>query len=191
LPVKLIIFDNFGVICHEAAPFWFPKYFSAEDSVRIKNDIVTKGDLGEISAEEMYKTISDMIDNAETPQQIEDSWFELAQRNPEMIELIRETRKKYKTALLSNAVEGLLERIYTERELDELFDFRAISYIEHIAKPDEKFYRLLLDRANVKPEEAVFIDDNPANIRAAQALGIKGIVFTDCEGLKKELSLLG
>lgn len=190
LAIRLIIFDNFGVICHEAAPFWFPKYFSEEDSVRIKNDIVTKGDWGEISASEMYNDISKMINYAESPEQIENSWLELARKNPDMIALIRETKKKYKTALLSNAVEGLLERIYTPKEFEELFDYTAISYIEHIAKPDERFFNLLLDRAGIRPEEAFFIDDNSANIRAAEALGIKGVVFTDCETLKKVLSSL-
>jgi FMN phosphatase YigB (HAD superfamily) len=37
----------------------------------------------------------------------------------------------------------------------------------------------------------VFIDDNKENIASAERLGIKGIVFTDTESLKQDLSSMG
>ena len=39
----------------------------------------------------------------------------------------------------------------------------------------------------VKPVEAVFIDDTPEHVEAAQELGIHGIVFTTAEALNNEL----
>lgn len=189
MSTKLIIFDCFGVICHESAPFWLPRYFSEAESVEIKSTIVKQADWGEISSAEMYRVISKKINGAESPQEIEDNWVALAVKNPDTVALIKELRGQYKTALLSNAVEGLLERLFTPEEMDELFDCRAISYIEHTAKPGEAIYRLVLERAGVQPEESVFIDDNPANVAAAEALGIRGILFTDCAALRKELGL--
>lgn len=189
MSTKLIIFDCFGVICHESAPFWLPRYFSAEESAFLKNTLIRQADWGEIPSAVMYRTISEKINGAESPEEIEDNWVALAKKDPETIAIIKDARKKYKTALLSNAVEGLLERLFTEAELDELFDCRAISYIEHTAKPGEAFFRLILERAGVAPEEAVFIDDNPANVAAAEALGIHAILFTDCATLRKELNL--
>lgn len=73
-----------------------------------------------------------------------------------------------------------------------LFDrFRAIvvSGDEKLVKPDPAIYRLALDRFGLAPEEAVFIDDNAANIAAAAALGIHAIPFVDAESLRD--SLLG
>ncbi len=39
----------------------------------------------------------------------------------------------------------------------------------------------------VQPSEALLLDDRPENIRAAEALGIHGILFTTPEALAPEL----
>ncbi len=51
--------------------------------------------------------------------------------------------------------------------------------MERACKPEEKIYRALLDRYALRPEETVFIDDNPENIAAANRFGIRGVIFTD------------
>ena len=46
---------------------------------------------------------------------------------------------------------------------DEFFSLCTgivISAHEHVKKPDEKVYRLLLDRYNLNAEECLFIDDH-------------------------------
>ena len=43
-------------------------------------------------------------------------------------------------------------------------------------KPDPESFRIVLDYVNIKPGKAVFVDDNPENVRAAEALGMKGII---------------
>ena len=43
----------------------------------------------------------------------------------------------------------------------------------------------------MNPEETVFLDDMPANIKAAKECGLHGIVFRSLEQAKKELELLG
>jgi 2-haloacid dehalogenase len=51
---------------------------------------------------------------------------------------------------------------------------------------------LLLNRFNINPSQAVFIDDNVRNIKGAEAAGIEGIQFESPQQLlsaliKKEL----
>ena len=58
-------------------------------------------------------------------------------------------------------------------------------------KPFPEFYKLLLNRYNVKPEETIFIDDNLRNVKAAEALGIKSIYFKEPLGLDLELKRIG
>ena len=75
-----------------------------------------------------------------------------------------------------------------------LFDrFRSIvvSGDERLVKPDPAIYRLALDRFGLKAEEAVFVDDNAANIAGAAALGIHAILFEGAEPLRAELVRLG
>jgi putative hydrolase of the HAD superfamily len=43
----------------------------------------------------------------------------------------------------------------------------------------------------VAAHEAIFIDDIPANIAAARALGIDGILFTTVEQLRRDLEARG
>ncbi|RYY59649.1 MAG: HAD family phosphatase, partial [Chitinophagaceae bacterium] len=58
-------------------------------------------------------------------------------------------------------------------------------------KPFPEFYQRLLDRYNVKPEDAVFIDDNFRNVEAARKMGIESIHFTSPDNLREELKRLG
>jgi len=73
----------------------------------------------------------------------------------------------------------------------EWFDGIVLSGEERVIKPDPRIFRILLDRYRIAPEEAVFIDDNPANAAAADALGIHGIHFRSPPELRRELETLG
>lgn len=70
------------------------------------------------------------------------------------------------------------------------FDGIVVSGEEGVIKPDPRIFRILLDRYRIAAEEAVFIDDNPANAAAAAALGIHGIHFRSPEQLRRELAAL-
>ena len=71
------------------------------------------------------------------------------------------------------------------------FDGIVVSGNEGVIKPDPRIFRILLDRYRIAPQEAVFIDDNPANAEAATTLGIHGIHFRSPEHLRRELETLG
>lgn len=72
-----------------------------------------------------------------------------------------------------------------------LFDGIVVSGQEGMVKPDPKLYQTLLERYDVDPARAVFIDDNKANVVAAEALGIHGIHFHAPAQLRAELVALG
>ena len=75
-----------------------------------------------------------------------------------------------------------------------LFDrFRdvVVSGTEKLMKPDPAIYALALARFGLEPHEAVFIDDNRANIDAAAAMGIHALHFTDEATLRPKLRALG
>ncbi|WP_322964608.1 HAD family hydrolase [Sphingomonas fuzhouensis] len=75
-----------------------------------------------------------------------------------------------------------------------LFDrFRdiVVSGDEKLVKPDPAIYTLALNRFGLTPGQAVFIDDNQANIEAAAALGIHALHFTDVATLRPQLRELG
>lgn len=49
---------------------------------------------------------------------------------------------------------------------------------------------MALERLGCKPQEAIFIDDNPNYVKAAETLGIKGLVYRDFETFKNDLERL-
>jgi 2-haloacid dehalogenase len=74
-----------------------------------------------------------------------------------------------------------------------LFDrFRdiVVSGDEDLTKPDPAIYHLALDRFGIAAEDAVFVDDRADNVAAADALGIHGVLFTDADVLRADLSRL-
>lgn len=73
----------------------------------------------------------------------------------------------------------------------DLFDGIVVSGEEKMIKPDPQLYWTLLERYDIDPQRAVFIDDNASNVQAAQALGIHGIHFHSPAQLRGELVALG
>ena len=67
------------------------------------------------------------------------------------------------------------------------FDGRVVSGEEKTRKPFPDFYQRLLNRYNVNPAEALFIDDNLRNVKAAETLGIASIHFQSPSQLKEEI----
>ena len=73
----------------------------------------------------------------------------------------------------------------------ELMDGYILSFREHVIKPDPEIYRRLLERYDICPEEAVFLDDTLKNVEGAERLGIRGIHFRNLGQAKEELEKLG
>ena len=67
----------------------------------------------------------------------------------------------------------------------------VVSGSEKTRKPFKPIYEIILNRYNLKPERAVFIDDNPLNVAGARALGIHAIQFKNSQQLTNELNHLG
>ena len=63
----------------------------------------------------------------------------------------------------------------------------VVSGEEGILKPDPAIYQVLLDRNGLIASDCIFIDDSQANIDAAIALGIDGILFTEPEDLARAM----
>jgi putative hydrolase of the HAD superfamily len=93
-----------------------------------------------------------------------------------LVDFLRSLRPALKVGLISNAFSGL--RGWTiEHKIDDAFDDMTISAEFGIAKPDPRIYRRALDNLNVRPEEAIFVDDVPANIEAAKEIGMYTVLF--------------
>ncbi len=108
----------------------------------------------------------------------------------ELMDYIRALRPRYRTALLSNAWPDL-RRILQERwRILDAFDEVIISAEVGLMKPDPRIYHLAVERLGVTPTQAVFIDDFPLNVRAAQDCGLHAIRFRNPAQARAELEQL-
>ncbi len=82
---------------------------------------------------------------------------------------------------------------FRAREAEFFAPFRdvVVSGDEKLVKPEAAIYRLALDRFGLRAEEAVFVDDNAANVEGANAVGIHGLLFTGEPQLRADLRGLG
>lgn len=71
------------------------------------------------------------------------------------------------------------------------FNGLVVSGEEGLVKPEAALYRRLLDRHGLEAERCLFIDDVPANVEAARALGFRTHHFTAPETLASDLEILG
>ena len=108
----------------------------------------------------------------------------------ELVETIRALHARYKTGLLSNALADLRQLINERWKIADAFDELLISAELGLMKPDERIYRLALERLGVEPQQAVFIDDFTRNIEAARKLNLNTIHFRNPAQAKAELEAL-
>ena len=107
---------------------------------------------------------------------------------PGMEALVKDLKAKgYRVFGLSNwSVEtfALVRPVYP---VLDLMEDMVISGVEHVMKPDRRIFELALKRFGIEASETVFIDDNPNNVKAANEVGIRGILFQSRERLLSEL----
>ncbi|MEO1062471.1 MAG: HAD family phosphatase [Actinomycetota bacterium] len=116
--------------------------------------------------------------------------FAGARPHPAVAERARELAAAgYRLAILTNNVREWHE--WRSNVPLDVFDVVIDSSEVGLRKPDPAIYELVLSRLGVGAEQAVFLDDHPTNVEAAQALGMGGVVVTaDLDGALAELDQL-
>ncbi len=105
---------------------------------------------------------------------------------PEMFSMVSALHQNgYRTALLSNT-EVPAMRFFHSLQYD-MFDVTVFSCVEAVTKPDERIYRVTLDRLGTQPEQTAFIDDKQEFIDGAKRLGIEAIIFRHIAQAQDEL----
>lgn len=93
--------------------------------------------------------------------------------------------------IISNFGDEFWEQFRPTQTIFDRFDGLIISGKEKLAKPDPAIYALALDRFGVNAADALFIDDNAANVDAANAVGIASHLFADAPTARVWLSSHG
>lgn len=98
--------------------------------------------------------------------------------------------KGYGTYLLSNYPKRLWQCHLDNAPFMKYLDGAVVSWQEGCGKPDEQFYRILLERYSLDPDQCLFLDDRPDNTAEAEKLGIHTITLDTPRQRAKAVSYL-
>ena len=112
--------------------------------------------------------------------------------NPEVCELIPKLRGRYRILLGSNT-NAIHARQFLKQFAGVLghFDALVLSHEIGTRKPDADFFWHCQRLARANANECVFVDDMPANIEGARAIGFHAVHYRPGENLAEKLRGLG
>ena len=103
-------------------------------------------------------------------------WYKNLYVNEDIVEIAKKLKaQSYNIYVLSNMAKATYEYLKSI-EFFKLCNGIVISAYENVKKPDERIFKILLERYNLKAEECLFIDDDDTNrsYSMANELGILG-----------------
>ena len=142
-------------------------------------DMSKSSDYGYISHEAYVQRVSEMTEK--TTDEIEEIMRADHVRNEPLVAYVRSLHPQYKVGLLSNVGRGVMSQLFSSEEQRELFDVVVLSSDVGMVKPQPEIYQLVAKQLGVSSEECLMIDDLAVNIDGAEAVGMKGVVFTTTE----------
>lgn len=142
---------------------------------------------GRLTPEEFRTEVRRHIPHPVTDEEIDTALVQFLIGIPtERLDTLRELRRRgHKVYMLSNTNPIMWHAFilpeFTKQGLDvnAYFDGIVTSYEAGVCKPDAAIYRLTESKFGIKPEETTFFDDGLTNVRAAEALGFKGVHVTE------------
>lgn len=198
MSIQAVIFDLGGVLVRTAD--FTPRQRLAERFGMSLNELMelvfgkdsgTQAQRGEISLEQHWQNVRQALQL--TPRGLLDFQAEFWSKDvldTDLVDYIRQLHCTYRTALLSNAFSDLRQVITERLNFADIFDTMVISSEVGLTKPDLRIYHLVLQRLDLQPGEAVFVDDFKSNIQGAQAVGMHAIRFLDPAQARAELEAL-
>jgi len=85
---------------------------------------------------------------------------------------------------------GARERERETYGFEDMTDVIVYSHGSGTGKPDPSIYRLVCERLQVEPADAVFVDDHERAVEGARAVGMSAVLFRDNDQVIAELEVL-
>ncbi|MYY87642.1 MULTISPECIES: HAD family phosphatase [unclassified Streptomyces] len=195
----VVLFDMFGVIArHQSeagkerlaalaggpAPAFWDAYWGLRQPY----------DRGDVNGVAYWKRVADALgtafEEARVARLIEADLASWSAVDDTMVTLVEElTAAGQPVALLSNIPEELAAHYEERHSWLKHFQVCAFSCRIGHAKPEPGAYRWCLEALGAEPGRVLFVDDREENIRAAEAVGVRGHLFTTPARLREVLRL--
>jgi 2-haloacid dehalogenase len=111
---------------------------------------------------------------------------------PATVDVVRELRDAgIRLIGLTNWPAGLFGPARERFPFLAWFEGIVVSGEEQVAKPDPLIFARLLERYDVDPATAAYVDDTPVHVETSRRLGLAGVVYTTAVQLRRDLASLG
>jgi len=193
---QLIIFDLGGVVFTNGTRRFIKALTQRYSLDQSKVKQVLDGSIGYdyrrgvLSRDEFWDKVISQLKLTENSEKLEQEWIGYYELIEETKELILKLRKKYQVWYLSNNVKERAAALDKKFGFTKWFDGGIFSHEVGMIKPNPDIYRLLLEKAQVKPQKTIFIDDKESSLKPVAKLGITPVLFTGPENLKVKLTRL-
>jgi putative hydrolase of the HAD superfamily len=188
---KAVIFDYGGVLC------FFPPEHQVDELVAltgVPKDVFLAAywglrlayDRGDLSYEEYWDELARRAGREFTKEQVREFvrmdvafWLHV---DPRMIQWARALKESgRKIAILSNMPREIGEHMKANLDWLREFDHVTLSYEVRSVKPEPAIYQSVIEGLGIRPEESVFLDDRTENVRGAEAVGLRAVLFESAE----------
>lgn len=192
----IVLFDLFGVIACRQRPGALDEMAALSGA---PTDAFTTAywtlrqsyDAGQWTAPQYWTAVLGSLSLTAGPDTIErlrladiDSWSRVDDR---MVTYVQSLREHAEVALLSNIPADHADAFLTAQPWVRHLDHVSFSGKIKAAKPDPAAFRHCIAAMHAAPADFLFVDDRDENVRAAQATGMNGHVFTVREELAAAL----
>lgn len=190
--VKLIIFDLSGVLFNNEEREYLNGFaerhkLSFEEVRTYYKKLIEMAEKDEVTAEYAWAKIFKRFDvNQDIAATIRDV-IKMKKADNSMLEFVKELRKKYKTAYLTNYARAYWEPIKKAFPFSDYFDYGAASCDIGARKSSRKGFERIMFYFEIKPEECIFVDDKEENLAEAKSMGIKAVHFKERESFLEEM----
>jgi epoxide hydrolase-like predicted phosphatase len=193
-----VIFDLGGVIMKNGGPRDFTRRYPDHDPAVIAEIVMGPHHLdtdhpwhrverGEITLAECRALTKQRLDEAgivasvpaEKPATSGGPAFTF-QLNDDMVTFIHDLKNAgYPIAILTNNVKEFREWWWPLMDFESIFDAIVDSHEVRMRKPNPEIYHHTMSRIGATPSRTVFLDDLHANVEAANALGMHGVLVEE------------
>lgn len=173
--MKAVILDMYGVIVKDTGEGFLPFVNSTFPNLTL-DDIYKqwdRADIGEISSLKVFDNLGFKGDIVKT----EREYLDTVELNEGFHRFASEIKKNYKLAIISNDSSEWSRYLRDKYKINEYFDVISISGDMKIKKPDERIFKMTIDKLGCLAEECTYVDDREEYLEAAKALGMDTVLF--------------
>ena len=188
--MKNIIFDLGKVLVEYSFDVFYKELgYEPEMETLMESAIpVLEFEAGRITRREFYQKLKEIYKFEHSLADFEKVWSSVFTGLTSLVSYARELKENYDIYILSNTDEIHFPLIWNEfPELHFFEDNLMLSYELDSVKPQKEIFERALKIFDLNPEDCLFIDDRPENIKGAAENGIVGVLFTNVEDTKRNI----